>query len=205
MKAFSTVHGRGVVFQRPNIDTDVIIRIDRLMNVPREALGRYAFEALRYDANGTLRIDCVFNEQQNQGAPVLIAGENFGCGSSREGAVWALESMGFRCVVAESFGDIFYNNCLQNGLLPIRLSTDEIAALVDETSAEQPISVDLGSQSVFTADGRKFHFDIDRLKRDALLVGLDDIASTLRHEAEIAAWQDVDQQHRPWVWHTSTR
>ncbi|MBB2931967.1 3-isopropylmalate dehydratase small subunit [Paraburkholderia silvatlantica] len=205
MKPFSAVHGRAVVFQRPNIDTDVIIRIERLMNTPREALGRYAFEVLRYDANGELRSDCVFNDPQNHAAPVLIAGENFGCGSSREGAVWALESLGIRCVIAGSFGDIFYNNCLQNGLLPVRLGTDEIATLVDETDGGRAIAIDLRSQIVATAAGQKFHFDIDQLKRDALLAGLDDIASTLCHEAEIAAWQDSDRQHRAWVWHTSAR
>lgn len=202
MKPFSTVHGRAVVFPRPNIDTDVIIRIERLMNIPREQLGRYAFEALRFDANGELQSDCVFNDPQNEAASVLIAGENFGCGSSREGAVWALESMGFRCVIAESFGDIFYNNCLQNGLLPITLGTNAIAALVADANVRHPVFVDLRSQSVAAAD-HEFHFDIDRLKRDALLAGLDDIASTLRHEAAIAAWQDADQQHRPWVWGTS--
>ncbi|WP_343675858.1 3-isopropylmalate dehydratase small subunit [Paraburkholderia heleia] len=203
MTPFSTVHGRAVVFSRPNIDTDVIIRIERLMNVPRKELGRYAFEALRFDANGELKSDCVFNDPQNQAAPVLIAGENFGCGSSREGAVWALESMGFRCVIAESFGDIFYNNCLQNGLLPITLGTDAIAALVADTNAQHPIFVDLGLQIVVAAADHKFHFDIDRLKRDALLAGLDDIASTLRYEAEIAAWQAADQWLRPWVWGAS--
>jgi len=200
MKPFLTVCGPAVVFLQPNIDTDVIIRIERLMNVAREDLGKYAFEALRLDENGEPVDDCVFNMPHNRGAPILIAGENFGCDSSREGAVWALESMGFQCVIAESFGDIFYNNCLQNGILPVRLIRQGIADLVDDVNAGQRVTADLHAQTISASQACSHGFEIDQLKRDALLSGLDDIKSTLRLDAEIVAWQRADRQSRPWVW-----
>jgi 3-isopropylmalate/(R)-2-methylmalate dehydratase small subunit len=200
MKPFSTVCGPAVVLLQPNIDTDVIIRIERLMNVAREDLGKYAFEALRFHKNGDPVDDCVFNLPQYRNAPVLIAGENFGCGSSREGAVWALESMGFQCVIAESFGDIFYNNCLQNGILPVRLTRQEIADLVDDVNTGQQVTADLHAQTISASQACSYGFEIDQLKRDALLSGLDDIESSLRLGAEIAAWQRADRLMRPWVW-----
>jgi 3-isopropylmalate/(R)-2-methylmalate dehydratase small subunit len=184
-----------------NIDTDVIIRIERLTAGDRSKLGHYAFEALRFLPDGTENPSFPLNQPKYRGAPILIAGRNFGCGSSREGAVWALMGMGLRCVIAESFGDIFYGNCFQNGMLPIRLGSDfirEIAAEATKSSAS--FSVDLSSCAVTTPVGRVVEFHIEKLRREALLSGLDEIALTLKGEDNIEVWQTADRQQRPWIW-----
>lgn len=205
MRPFTTVEGRAATLMKTNIDTDVIIRIERLTAGDRSKLGQFAFEALRYRPDGSDNPDFPFNGAKYRGAPVLIAGKNFGCGSSREGAVWALMGMGLRCVIAESFGDIFYGNCFQNGLLPIRLATAVIDELVAESAAgDGPFRVDLEQQTIATPSGRTIPFTLDALRREALLAGVDDIGLTLRSESEIAAWQAADQKARPWVWHHGT-
>lgn len=195
MQPFETVTGRAVHLPQANLDTDVIIRIERLTS--GQPLGNYAFEALRYRPDGSENPDFPFHQPGCQGAPILIAGPNFGCGSSREGAVTALLAMGLRCVIADSFGDIFYGNCFQNGLLPIRLPAAEITALVAESGG---VTVDLHAGTITTPSGRIIPFTLDALRRTALLEGLDDIGLSLKHAAEIAAWQQQDGTTRPWVW-----
>lgn len=195
MQPFETVTGRAVHLPQANLDTDVIIRIERLTS--GQPLGNYAFEALRYRPGGSENPDFPFHQPGCQGAPILIAGPNFGCGSSREGAVTALLAMGLRCVIADSFGDIFYGNCFQNGLLPIRLPVAEITALVAESG---DVTVDLHAGTITTPSGRIIPFTLDALRRTALLEGLDDIGLSLKHAAEIAAWQQQDGTTRPWVW-----
>ena len=195
MQPFETVTGRAVHLPQANLDTDVIIRIERLTS--GQPLGNYAFEALRYRPDGSENPDFPFHQPGCQGAPILIAGPNFGCGSSREGAVTALLAMGLRCVIADSFGDIFYGNCFQNGLLPIRLPAAEITALVAESG---DVTVDLHAGTITTPSGRIIPFTLDALRRTALLEGLDDIGLSLKHAAEIAAWQQQDGTTRPWVW-----
>jgi len=205
MQAFTTLTGPAAPLLQANIDTDVIIRIERLTSGARDQLGRYAFEALRYHPDGTENPDFVFNQAKYRGAPILIAGANFGCGSSREGAVQALRAMGVTCVIADSFGDIFYGNCFQNGVLPIRLPAAEIAALAAESQVSAaPVTVDLAQCLVITPLGRQILFTLDTLRRTALLEGLDDIGLTLKQHAEIAAWQATDRAARPWVWHLDT-
>lgn len=203
MEAFTVVTGRAATLMQTNIDTDVIIRIERLTAGDRSKLGHYALEALRYLPEGAENPEFPFNQPKYRGAPILIAGKNFGCGSSREGAVWALMGMGLRCVIAESFGDIFYGNCFQNGLLPIRLPAAVIDELVTESAAnDAPFSIDLARGRIGTPSGRTVEFAIDALRREALLAGLDDIGLTLQGESEISAWQAADRRARPWVWQT---
>jgi 3-isopropylmalate/(R)-2-methylmalate dehydratase small subunit len=197
---FTVVSGTAPYLPRANIDTDVIIRIERLTSLPKEQLGRYAMEALRYRADGSDDPDFILNRPMFRGAPILLAGDNFGCGSSREGAVWALQGLGVRCVVAPSFGDIFYSNCFQNGVLPVRLPAPEVEALAAACADGAPLTVDLERRMLIAPSGAQTAFTIDPLRREALLHGLDDIGLTLRDEALIRAWQKADRAQRPWAW-----
>ncbi len=184
-----------------NIDTDVIIRIERLTTGDPALLGRYALEALRFRPDGGEDPECVLNAPRFRDAPILLAGSNFGCGSSREPAVTALMAMGLRCVIADSFGDIFYANCFQNGLLPVRLGEAAILKLANEAQDRpEPFTIDLLRQVVIAPLGAEHAFAIDPLRRTALLEGLDDIGLTLKDAAEIGAWQGRDRAARPWVW-----
>jgi 3-isopropylmalate/(R)-2-methylmalate dehydratase small subunit len=203
MQKFTTVAGPAAPMLAPNVDTDVIIPIQRLVGTGRTGLGPHAFERLRYDKDGRDNPDFVLNRPQYRDSPILLAGPNFGCGSSREGAVWALMGMGFRAVLAPSFGDIFFNNCFQNGMLPVVLPDDVIHRIAAETEAAQGArhtTVDLARQVVVTPEGAEIPFAIDARKKEALLEGLDDIALTLRLRERIAAWQAADRAARPWVW-----
>lgn len=203
MNRFTTLKGRAAPLPLPNVDTDVIIRIERLTGGVREKLGRYAFEALRYLNDGSDNPDFPLNQPAFRGAPILVAGPNFGCGSSREGAVWALQGMGVRCVIADSFGDIFYSNCFQNGVLPIRLPADDAARLMEAAQAASgEFTVDLEHQRITLPDGTFRSFRIDPLRREALLEGLDDIGLSLKQLPTIRSWQAQDRAQRPWVWTT---
>lgn len=197
---FTVISGAAPYLPRANIDTDVIIRIERLTSLPKEQLGAYAMEALRYRADGSDDPDFILNRPIFRGAPILLAGDNFGCGSSREGAVWALQGIGVRCVIAPSFGDIFHGNCFQNGVLPIRLPAREVGALAAACADGAPLTVDLERRTLTAPSGAQTAFTIDPLRREALLLGLDDIGLTLRDEALIRAWQQADRAHRPWAW-----
>lgn len=200
MQPFTVVAGAAVPLMRANVDTDVIIRIERLTSLAREQLGPYALEALRYRADGSEDPECVFNQPAFRGAPVLLAGANFGCGSSREGAVWALMGLGVRCVIAPSYGDIFYNNCFQNGVLPIQLPAGTVQALAVQCARGAHVRVDLVSATLSAPDGVTIAFPVDPLRREALLHGLDDIGLTLKDDALIRAWQQGDRALRPWAW-----
>jgi 3-isopropylmalate/(R)-2-methylmalate dehydratase small subunit len=197
MKPFVTVTGAAAPLLQANIDTDVIIRIERLTG--RADLGHYALEAMRYLPDGSPNPNCVLNEPRFGNAPILLAGRNFGCGSSREGAVTALMAMGVRCVIAPSFGDIFHANCFRNGLLPVELPEGAIERLAAQ-SCEGDFTVDLTRQVVIAPSREIATFSIDPLQRDALLEGLDEIGLTLKSTDEINAWQNVDRVSRPWVW-----
>jgi 3-isopropylmalate/(R)-2-methylmalate dehydratase small subunit len=204
MEAFTTITGPAVPLMRANIDTDVIIRIDRLTALPKDALGPHALEALRYRPNGTANPqpdpDCVLNDPRFAAAPILLAGANFGCGSSREGAVWALQGIGVRCVIAPSFGDIFFNNCFQNGMLPIRMAPTQVDALAALAAGGAAFTVDLRQQLVHSPDGSVWSFHVEPLRRESLLQGLDEIGLTLQHMPAIDAWESVDRAARPWNW-----
>jgi 3-isopropylmalate/(R)-2-methylmalate dehydratase small subunit len=185
-----------------NVDTDVIVRIERLSEHERDALGPFAFEAWRYGEGGRERPDFVLNRAPWRGAPILLAGPNFGCGSSREGAVWALHAIGLRVVIAPSFGGIFANNCYQNGMLPLVLpaETVEAFAAIARTQPEAPFTVDLARQAVVPPNGAPVPFAIDALRRRALMQGVDDLGLTAEHAPAIADWQERDRAAHPWVW-----
>lgn len=203
MERFETVTGVAAPLLWANVDTDMIIPVQRLVGSGRQGLGQYGFERFHSNADGSDNPDFPLNHPAFRGAPILLAGENFGCGSSREGAVWALMGMGLRCVIAPSFGDIFHNNCFQNGLLPVRLPFDIIqrmAAAMEESPGNARVTVDLTRQVVVTPWGEAVPFAVDARKREALLSGLDEIAQTLRRAAEIAAWQARDRGARGWAW-----
>jgi len=200
MQPFTVVSGPAVPLMFANVDTDVIIRIERLTTLGKEALGPYAFEALRYRTDGSDEPGCVLNRPEFRGAPLLIADANFGCGSSREGAVWALQAIGVRCVIAPSFGDIFFNNCFQNGVLAIRLPAKQVNALAAAAEGGRAFTVDLPQQRLLAPDGSKMSFEVEPLRRESLLEGLDDIGLTLKHAAAIDAWESADLATRPWQW-----
>ncbi len=204
MDKFTKVTGVAAPLMRQNVDTDLIIRIERLVNnTGRDGLGPYCFEQIRFTADGSENPDCVFNQQPYRGAPIILSADNFGCGSSREGAVWALRGMGVEAVIAPSFGDIFFNNCFQNSLLPVTLPIAEVISLADEMRASPGnarITVDLENCTVVSPTGRVISFKIDARRQHAMLNGLDDVAQTLMQQRDIADWQKTDQSARPWVW-----
>ncbi|NMV40209.1 3-isopropylmalate dehydratase small subunit [Ralstonia insidiosa] len=202
MQPFKTLVGLAAPLPRANLDTDVIIRIERLTTVPQNELGQYAFEAIRYLADGTPDPEFLPARPEFNGASILVSGANFGCGSSRESAVWALLSMGYRCVIAPSFGSIFYNNCFQNGVLPLTLGEAQVNALTALARQAKSFTVDLERQ-VIEVDGRSWNFAIDALRRDMLLQGLDEVGGTLLEDDLIRAWQAADRERRPWVWNLS--
>ncbi|MEI9988677.1 MAG: 3-isopropylmalate dehydratase small subunit [Rhizomicrobium sp.] len=197
MQPFTTVTGAAIPLPRSNIDTDVIIRIERLTQ--GGDLGLYAFEVLRYRPDGSPDPASVFNEPRFAGASILLAGRNFGCGSSREGAVTALMAMGLRCVIAPSFGDIFFANCFRNGMLPVVLP-EETVGLLAAQARDGDFTVDLKARTIHAPSGESLAFQVDPLQREGLLEGLDEIGLTLKWADDIAAWQKTDRAAHPWVW-----
>ncbi len=205
MQPFTQHTGVAVPLLAPNIDTDVIIRIDRIAKYARDGLGPFALEALRRLPDGRENPDCILNSPAYRNASILLTGVNFGCGSSRENAVWALMAMGLRVVIAPSFGDIFFGNCFQNGLLPIRLPMATIENLARELSAKPDratLTIDLQALRVRTPTGGEIAFAVEPLQQRMLLEGLDQIGLTLTHEAAIAQFQSQDRRTRPWLYAT---
>jgi 3-isopropylmalate/(R)-2-methylmalate dehydratase small subunit len=203
METFTVLTGVAAPLARENVDTDLIIPIPRLVTLANVDLGRWAFEAIRYHKDGSDNPDFVLNQPRYRGAPILIAGRNFGCGSSREGAVVAIRRMGIRCVIAPSFGDIFFNNCFQNSVLPIALPQAEIDRLMEEARtcmSGAAFAVDLEAREIRTPGQRTVTFDVDPNRRKGLLQGLDPIDTTLLRDAEIASFQDRDRKARPWIY-----
>lgn len=200
MRAFTVISGPAAYLPLDNIDTDIIIRIEHITSTPLEQLGHYALEALRLRVDGSEEPDFILNRQPFRRAPMLLAGNNFGCGSSRETAVAALYGRGIRCIIAPSFGDIFFNNCFQNGLLPIVLPPETIRELAASSADGSPLTVDLRTSEIHSADGKQWAFDVEPLRRESLLMGLDEIDLTLRQDEAIRAWQTQDRIQRPWVW-----
>jgi 3-isopropylmalate/(R)-2-methylmalate dehydratase small subunit len=203
VQPFTTLTAIAAPLLLPNVDTDVIIRADRIVVTERTDLGAFAFESLRFRSDGSKNPEFVLNRPPYDRAGILLAGENFGCGSSREKAVWALFDIGLRAVIAPSYGDIFYNNCFQNGMLPVTLpaaTIDELAAEIAPDPAARRITVDLSAQQVTAPSGTIHPFTIDPMRREGLLAGLDDIGLTLRREADITAFQARDRKRRPWVY-----
>jgi 3-isopropylmalate/(R)-2-methylmalate dehydratase small subunit len=196
-----TVAGAAAPLLRPNLDTDVIIRIDRMVSTQPADLAPFAFEAIRYRADGSDNPDFALNQDRFRHAPILIGGPNFGCGSSREPAVWAIMGLGIRCIVAPSFGDIFQANCYQNGLLAIVLDKSEVAELARVAATGDSVTVDLEAQKMSASD-RTWLFAIGAAQKAALLGGLDDIDVAVRDLDRIRTWEDADRGLRPWAWNT---
>jgi len=201
MEKFTVLKGVAAPLMLANVDTDAIIRMERLSRLERGEFGRWAFESLRYLPDGSENPQFLLNQVPWRSATILLAAENFGCGSSRETAVWALWELGVRCVIAPSFGDIFYGNCFQNGMLPLRLPAADVEAIaVEAGSGSREITVDLVGQRVVTGSGRAIAFDIEPGRRKALLEGLDAIGVTLSYAADIARFQAHDRIERPWLY-----
>jgi 3-isopropylmalate/(R)-2-methylmalate dehydratase small subunit len=200
MTPFTHLDGRAAPLPIANVDTDQIIPKQFLKTVERDGLGKGLFYDLRFDEQGVEKPDFVLNRPAYGGVNLLIAGDNFGCGSSREHAPWALLDFGVRCVIAPSFADIFYNNCFQNGLLPIALPEDQVKALMDEAKGGNHLfTVDLETQSVVSPSGARFGFEIDPGRKEKLLKGLDAVGETLQHAADIDAFEGRRQMTRPWA------
>jgi len=201
MEKFEKLTGIAAPMPLVNIDTDMIIPKQFLKTIKRSGLGVNLFDEMRYDDNGEEIPDFVLNKPQYREAEILVAGDNFGCGSSREHAPWALKDFGIRCVIAPSFADIFYNNCFKNGILPIALPQDQVDVLMKdaEKGANARITVDLEEQTVTMSDGDSFAFEVDSFKKHCLLEGLDDIGLTLEKVGAIDTFEARASAERPWV------
>ncbi|EYS86171.1 3-isopropylmalate dehydratase [Cupriavidus sp. SK-4] len=210
MRAFTTLDGLVAPLDRANVDTDAILPKQFLKSIRRSGFGPYLFDDWRYLDHGEPGQDCssrplnpdfVLNQPRYRGASILLARENFGCGSSREHAPWALEDFGLRALIAPSFADIFYNNCLKNGLLPIVAAPDVVERLFAETAATPGyrLQVDLAALQVVTPSGEAIAFTLDPFKQHCLLNGLDDIALALRHAGQIRDYEQARRQVEPWL------
>ena len=202
-KPFTKLSAIAAPIMRSNIDTDVVIRIERLVGSSvRGTLGKWAFGSLRYLPDGSENPEFILNREPYRQAEILITGPNFGCGSSREGAVWSLQEQGIRAIIGSGFGDIFFANCFQNGILPIVVDkeiVDGFAAEVELTQGAGRVSVDLEEQTLTSPSGKQHRFEIDPRRRAGLLGGLDEVALTLRRDKEIRAFQAADRVERPWI------
>ena len=210
MKKFTELTGLVAPLDRANVDTDMIIPKQFLKSIKRTGFGQNLFDELRYLDEGQADQSCegrplntefVLNQPRYKGASILIARQNFGCGSSREHAPWALDDYGFRCVIAPSFADIFFNNCFKNGLLPIVLEEKEVDKLFDNTFANEgyQITVDLSAQTVITPSGESISFEVDNFRKHCLLNGLDEIGVTLESQADIEAYEVKRRAAAPWL------
>lgn len=210
MEKLNTVEGIVAPMDRPNVDTDAIIPKQFLKSIKRSGFGPNLFDEWRYLDHGEpgmdnskrkINPDFVLNQTRFQGANILIARENFGCGSSREHAPWALLDYGFRVVIAPSYADIFFNNCFKNGILPIILSADIVDTIFDELAESEgyQLKVDLASQAITKPNGDKIAFDVDDFRKHCLINGLDDIGMTLEHVADIKAYEEKRKQQAPWL------
>ncbi|MEJ2644170.1 MAG: 3-isopropylmalate dehydratase small subunit [Gammaproteobacteria bacterium] len=210
MDKFETFSGLVMPLDRANVDTDAIIPKQFLKSVRRTGFGPNLFDEWRYLDHGEpdqdnsrrpLNPEFVLNEPRYAGARILLARDNFGCGSSREHAVWALQDYGFRVVIAPSFADIFYNNCFKNGVLPIRLGADEVDRLFQQVQAapDYRLTVDLQAQTVTTPGGEAYGFEVDAFRKHCLLNGLDDIALTLQHADDISSYEERRRREAPWL------
>lgn len=210
MQKFEKFSGLVAPLDRANVDTDAIIPKQFLKSIKRSGFGPYAFDEWRYLDHGEPGMDCskrplnkdfVLNQARYQGAQVLLARENFGCGSSREHAPWALDDYGFRVVIAPSFADIFFNNCFKNGMLPIKLEADKVDELFKAVEAKSgfALAVDLVQQTLTTPDGAIYKFEVDEFRKHCLLNGLDDIGLTLQHKADISAFETKHRASQPWL------
>ncbi len=208
MKPFRKINSRVVPLDRPNVDTDAIIPKQFLKSIRRSGFGPYLFDEWRYEDRGEPEMDCtnrplkkdfVLNQPVYRSAEILLTRENFGCGSSREHAPWALADFGFRVIIAPSFADIFYNNCFKNGILPIVLDSIMVEHLFKECKPGNNLMVDLQEQTIVTHFGETIHYEIDPSRKHRLLNGLDDIALTLQHAESIKSFESKRAAQSPWL------
>ena len=201
MRKVDKLAGVAAPMPMANIDTDKIIPKQFLKTIKRSGLGKNLFDEMRFNPDGSEIAGFVLNQPAYRKAQILVAGDNFGCGSSREHAPWALLDFGIRCVISTSFADIFFNNCFKNGILPIVLPKEQVDVLMDDARKGENarITVDLASQTVTAADGQEFHFEVDAFKKHCLLNGLDDIGLTLEKAPAIDRFEASAGQARPWV------
>ena len=201
MEKFTKLQGVAAPMPLVNIDTDMIIPKVFLKSIKRTGFGVNLFDEMRYNRDGTEIADFVLNKPQYRKAEILVAGDNFGCGSSREHAPWAIADFGIKCVISTSFADIFFNNCFKNGILPIVLPQEQVDVLMKdaEKGENARMTVDLEAQEITTSDGETFAFDVDAFKKHCLLEGLDDIGLTMEKAASIDAFEAKANAARPWV------
>ena len=201
MEKFEKLSGVAAPMPLVNIDTDMIIPKVFLKTIKRSGLGVNLFDEMRYDREGNEKTEFVLNKAQYREAKILVVGDNFGCGSSREHAPWAIADFGIKCVISTSFADIFFNNCFKNGILPVVLPQDQVKVLMSdaEKGANSIIEVDLEKQTIASSDGTVFTFDVDPFKKHCLLNGLDDIGLTMEKESDITAYEAKASQLFPWA------
>jgi 3-isopropylmalate/(R)-2-methylmalate dehydratase small subunit len=201
MQKFTTLTGVAAPLPMINVDTDMIIPKQFLKTIERTGLGKSLFYELRYDEQGKPKPDFVLNQPAYSKAQILVAGENFGCGSSREHAPWALLDFGIRCVISTSFADIFYNNCFKNGILPIKVTLEQLEKLFDDASrgANATLTIDLEKQEIRGPDGGVIRFEVDPFRKHCLLNGLDDIGLTMQKEGAIKSFEEKAAAARPWA------
>ena len=202
MEKFIKLSGVAAPMDMINIDTDMIIPKLHLRTIKRTGLGKVVFDELRFNTDGSEKPEFILNQEPYRSAQILVAGDNFGCGSSREHAPWALLDFGIRCIISTSFADIFYNNCFKNGILPITISQEELDVLMaDASNPENPVlTVDLEAMEITRPPGSTIGFRIDDFRRDCLLNGLDDIGLTLQKVDKIDAFEAVQRQQQPWLY-----
>jgi 3-isopropylmalate/(R)-2-methylmalate dehydratase small subunit len=200
MDKFTTLNGVAAPLPMINVDTDMIIPKQFLKTIKRTGLGANLFDEMRFNQDGSEREGFVLNKAAYRNAEILIAGDNFGCGSSREHAPWALKDFGIKCVIAPSFADIFYNNCFKNGILPIKLPQEEVDKLMDDADrgSNAVVSVDLKNQTIFGPDGGAISFELDPFKKQCLLEGLDDVGLTMKKAGHIDSFEDKVSAVHPW-------
>jgi 3-isopropylmalate/(R)-2-methylmalate dehydratase small subunit len=201
MEKFTVLTGVAAPLPMINVDTDMIIPKQFLKTIKRTGLGKNLFDEMRYTQDGKEVPDFVLNKPAYRNARILVAGANFGCGSSREHAPWAIDDFGIRCVIAPSFADIFFNNCFKNGILPIVLPQDQVDKLLDDAQrgANATVTVDLEKQTITGPDGGLIRFEVDSFRKHCLLNGLDDIGLTLQREGRIAAFEESRKTSTPWL------
>ncbi len=206
MQKFTTLNGIAAPLRMINVDTDIIIPKQFLKTVKRTGLGIHAFNDIRYNEDGTEKANFILNKPAYKNASILLTGENFGCGSSREHAPWAILDMGITCIIAPSFADIFYNNSFKNGILPIKLPQEQIDQLMieAETNPEAPLEIDLEKQTIKRGNKFSFEFEIDSFRKHCLLNGLDDISLTLEKKPYIKEFEKMDQQKRSWLYESAS-
>ena len=199
MEKFELLKGIAAPLEMINVDTDMIIPKQFLKTIKRSGLGKNLFHELRYDIQGNIKNDFVLNWDPYKQASILVAGDNFGCGSSREHAPWSLLDFGFKCIIAPSFADIFYNNCFKNGILPIRLDQKTVDVLMDQANHKKQLTINLKDQLIVLEDGNTIKFQIDLFRKKCLLEGLDDIGLTLQKKEKIDQYEASLKNTHPWI------